>query len=367
MQTDIANIDTSFNLTASSLQTLGLKEEDTPAIIELQSRIQTRNPMSVSEFGRDVAQHTASFADEMLSQVNNKELAEAGQLLSEVVSTARSVSTSSSLPIIGPVIDKLRNRASNLMSRYDSAKDQIDGLIKEVTNKQQHLQASNGMLQSMFENVQGEHRLLGLHVAAGRLRLAELSAELDAMKAEPNMSAARVQELADLTALVSNLDKRVGDFLVLQQSALQSMPAIRLIQENNQILVDKLHTIREITIPAWKRQFLVAISLADQQNAVQLADSIDDTTNALLRHNADQLNRNAIATAKANQRQVIDIKTLEHVQNQLVNTIQETLKIQADGAAKRQQTAQQIQAMQDNLRNRLTGKGDENVIKDITP
>jgi uncharacterized protein YaaN involved in tellurite resistance len=131
---------------------------------------------------------------------------------------------------------------------------------------------------------------------------------------------------------------------------------IRMIQANNRMLVDKFHTIREITVPAWKRQFMLSLSLNEQKNAVNLANTIDDTTNELLNRNAELLHRNSVETAKANQRLVIDVDTLKKVQATLIKTVEDVIRIQHDGALQRQQAVTQIEAMRVDLRAKITGQ-----------
>ena len=157
------------------------------------------------------------------------------------------------------------------------------------------------------------------------------------------------QQIYDLNHLANNLEKRVSDLQVLQQSAMQTLPMIRIIQSNNLMLVDKFYAIKNITLPAWKNQISLAISLQEQKNSVQLAKSIDDATNDLLRRNADLLHQNSVDTAKANQRSVIDIETLEHVQNTLIKTVNDVIQIQKEGMQKRDEAATRLRTLQQNL------------------
>ena len=184
------------------------------------------------------------------------------------------------------------------------------------------------------------------------MKLNGLRGEADAMRSR-ELSPAEVQELNDLENLVSNLDKRVGDLQALQHSALQSLPMIRMIQANNHMLVDKFHTIRELTVPAWKRQFMLALSLNEQQNAVQLADSIDNATNDFLSRNAELLHKNSVETAKANQRLVIDISTLEKVQATLISTVEDVIRIQQEGVRSRHEAEGKLLTMRAELEDRL--------------
>jgi uncharacterized protein YaaN involved in tellurite resistance len=349
-----------FDLTPIALQDLGLKESDVAEIHQVAQRIQPSNPASVSEFGRDVSEHTSAYADTLLDQVRSSDLDEAGTKLTEVVNVARSLNIGalsakrSRLPVIGPVIDRFRLRKANFVGKFDTTRGQIEDLLGEVQTTQTNIRTRNLSLEDMFGSVCQEHRLLGIHIAAGRVRLADLSSDANALRGNIGNDPAKVQQLADLDALIANLDKRVGDLVALQHSAMQSLPTIRLIQANNQMLVDKFHTIREITVPAWKRQFMLAITLNEQENAVALATKIDDTTNDLLRRNAALLHRNTVETAKANQRMVIDVDTLQIVHDSLIKTVEDMIVIQREGVQKRRQGEKQIQAMRGALQSRLT-------------
>lgn len=349
-------------LDAQALSTLGLKSEDLPEIRQIADRIETGNPLSVAEFGRDVAEHTSRYADGLLDQIRNRDLETAGEKLTQVVNIARSLNLNalsdrrSKVPVIGRWIDKMKLSANNFMGQFETTKQQIEGLVGEVEFSQKGLSQRNLSLDEMFVSVTTEHRLLGLHIAAGKVRLQELREQATQMRAQP-LTPTGVQQLADLDALVANLDKRIGDLQALQHSALQSLPTIRMIQANNQMLVDKFHTIREITVPAWKRQFMLALTLNEQRNAVQLATTIDDATNDLLRRNADLLHRNSVETARANQRLVIDVDTLKQVQSTLIKTVEDVIKIQQDGVSQRRAAEKQIEAMRTDLQAKLTRNG----------
>jgi uncharacterized protein YaaN involved in tellurite resistance len=346
-------------LDESSLQSLGLTSADFPVIHELAAKIDESNPLSVSQFGRDVSEHTSKYADELLDQVRNSDLEETGSKLTQVVSVAKTLNMNalterrSTIPVIGKLIDKFKLSAGSFMGQFETTKTQIESLIGEVNASQAGLAKRNSSLEEMFCGVKEEHRLLGIHIAAGKIRLDELRIKADELRTtvtSPN----EVQSLADLDLLISNLDKRIGDLQSLQHSALQSLPMIRMIQSNNQVLVDKFHTIKEITVPAWKRQFMLALSLNEQRNAVDLANNIDNTTNDLLRRNADLLHRNSVEAAKANQRLVIDIDTLKEVQNKLISTVEEVIQIQQQGVKSRQKAEKDIMDMRLELRDRLT-------------
>jgi uncharacterized protein YaaN involved in tellurite resistance len=200
----------------------------------------------------------------------------------------------------------------------------------------------------MFNGVQEEYRQLGIYIAAGRIKQEEVQQEIAYLSAQEQDQKTN-QRVYDLNHLANNLEKRVSDLQVLQQSAMQTLPMIRIIQSNNMMLVDKFYAIKNITLPAWKNQISLAISLNEQRNSVQLANTIDDATNELLKRNADLLHQNSVDTAKANQRSVIDIETLEHVQNTLIKTVNDVIQIQKEGMQKREEASTRIKALQSNL------------------
>nr|EKX3429502.1 toxic anion resistance protein [Pseudomonas aeruginosa] len=351
---------TTTALALTDLQALGLQEQDIPEINALAARIQGDNPLTVAEFGRAVADHTSRYADSLLDQVRNRDLDDAGAKLTEVLTVAQGVNvnallnTRSRVPVIGPLIDRLSLKRRKVMGEFDTTRQQIEKLVAEVNLTQSGIITRNASLEDMFLSVREEHRLLGIHIAAGKQRLGELTLQANQMRGDIGNDPARLQQLADLDNLISNLDKRIGDLTALQQSAMQTLPTIRMIQANNQMLVDKFHSIREITVPAWKRQFMLALTLNEQRNAVQLANQIDDTTNDLLKRNAELLHRNSVETAKANQRLVIDVDTLKVVQDTLIKTVEEVIKLQRDGAENRLKAEREIQGMRVDLQKRLS-------------
>lgn len=359
MQSQSALVPVPDALSTDILGTLGLTADDLPEISTIAQKIDAANPLSVSQFGRDVGNHNARLHDELLNQVRSSDLDAAGKLLNEVVITAKQLNLNalsdkrSKVPFIGRYIDKLRMSKEQFMQHFNTAKEQIDSLIDEVEQSQQGLSNRIAALDDMFVTVCEEHRLLGMHIAAGKWRLHELRTQVDEMRKTPAQGVS-AQEIADLDAFCGSLDKRLGDLTAQQHASLQSKPMIRMIQANNTVLVDKFHTIKELTIPSWKRQFLLALSLNEQKNAVQLADTIDNATQQYLIRNANLLRDNSVATAKANQRLVIDVSTLKTVQTTLISTVEDVIRITQDGIKARKDAEREITGMRGELENRLS-------------
>ena len=336
------------------LKELGLQPADFQEVLAARKELQNMSHNSVAEYGKNIATKTSTYTDELLNLVQNRDLDATGQKLNQVVQVAQQLNTSSILNkkkssgFFGNIISKFKGAKDNFDAHFNTTKEQLDVLVKEIETSQSGLKARVDTLDKMFDGVQDEYKQLGVHIAAGRLREQELQQEISTLTALPQ-DQSTTQKIYDLNHLANNLEKRVSDLQVLQQSAMQTLPMIRIIQSNNLMLVDKFYAIKNITLPAWKNQISLAISLSEQKNSVQLANTIDDATNELLRRNADLLHQNSVDTAKANQRSVIDIDTLEHVQNTLIKTVNDVIQIQKEGVQKRTEATVRLKALQDNL------------------
>ncbi|MCU4438383.1 toxic anion resistance protein [Acinetobacter lwoffii] len=336
------------------LKELGLQPADFQEVLAARKELQNMSHNSVAEYGKNIATKTSTYTDELLNLVQNRDLDATGQKLNQVVQVAQQLNTSSILNkkkssgFFGNIISKFKGAKDNFDAHFNTTKEQLDVLVKEIETSQSGLKARVDTLDKMFDGVQDEYKQLGVHIAAGRLREQELQQEISTLTALPQ-DQSTTQKIYDLNHLANNLEKRVSDLQVLQQSAMQTLPMIRIIQSNNLMLVDKFYAIKNITLPAWKNQISLAISLSEQKNSVQLANTIDDATNELLRRNAELLHQNSVDTAKANQRSVIDIETLEHVQNTLIKTVNDVIQIQKEGVQKRTEATVRLKALQDNL------------------
>ncbi|MFH7810297.1 toxic anion resistance protein [Acinetobacter sp. BSP-153] len=337
-----------------NLQEIGLQQDDFNAVLAARKELAEINHNAVAEYGKNIATQTSGYTDELLNLVQNKDLDETGQKLNQVVQVAQQLNTSSILNkkknsgFFGGLMSKIKGAKSNIDMHFNTTKEQIDTLVKEIEKSQSGLKARVDTLDRMFHGVQSEYKQLGVYIAAGKLKQDEIQQEIATLTAQAQ-DQTTTQRVYDLNHLANNLEKRVSDLQVLQQSAMQTLPMIRIIQSNNLMLVDKFYAIKNITLPAWKNQISLAISLNEQKNSVQLANTIDDATNDLLKRNADLLHQNSVDTAKANQRSVIDIETLEHVQNTLIKTVNDVIQIQKEGMQKRAEATTRLRSLQDNL------------------
>lgn len=339
------------------LNELGLTKDDFKLVEDASKSLQDLGYNTVAEFGKGIAAKTATYTDDLLKQVQNKNLDETGEKLNQVVKVAQSLNMNSVLNkpknsgFLGSLIGKFKVAKLGFDQQFGDTKQQIDNLVKEIEVSQGGLKQRSELLEKMFTGVQEEYKQLGIYVAAGKIKQAQIQDEISDLTLQAVGDQKITQKIYDLNHLANNLEKRVSDLQILQQSAMQTLPMIRIIQSNNNMLVDKFYSIKNITIPAWKNHISLAISLQEQKQSVELANTIDDATNDLLKRNADLLHQNSVNTAKANQRSVIDIETLEHVQNTLIATVNDVIQIQKEGMQKRDEAAIRIRSLQDGLNN----------------
>ncbi len=337
-----------------NLKELGLQVQDFAEVMDAHQELADISTTVVAEYGKNIANKTSTYTDELLNLVQNKDLDATGQKLNEVVQVAQQLNTTSILNkskssgFFGGLLSKFKGAKQSFDQHFNTTKEQIDVLVKEIESSQSGLIARVGTLDKMFDAVQDEYKQLGVYIAAGQLKQQDIQQQISTLTTQ-EQDQQTTQQIYDLNHLANNLEKRVSDLQVLQQSAMQTLPMIRIIQSNNLMLVDKFYAIKNITLPAWKNQISLAISLQEQKNSVQLAKAIDDTTNDLLRRNAELLHQNSVDTAKANQRSVIDVETLEHVQNTLIKTVNDVIQIQKEGMQKRAEATTRLRALQESL------------------
>lgn len=356
------------------LQSLGLSEQDFAQVQEVCHELDELGQHSVAEYGKKIASNTSSYTDELLQMVQSKDLDETGQKLNQVVQVAQQLNSDNVLAenkkkgLIGSILSKFSGAKQSFQLRFNDSKAQIDTLVKEIETTQGGLKQRVDMLDKMHGAIQDEYRQLGIYVASGQLKQKQIANQISELSSQNNVQSNDqsnqqiVSQIYDLNHHANNLEKRVHDLRTLQQSALQTLPMIRIIQSNNLMLVDKFYAIKNITLPAWKNQISLALSLNEQKNSVELANTIDDATNELLRRNAELLHDNSVKTAKANQRAVIDVETLEHVQNTLIKTVNDVIQIQKEGMQQRVQATEKLKSLQSNL-NQLVIEGSHSEMK----
>lgn len=322
---------------------------------------------SITEYGAKEQEKVSAFADKMLAEVQSSKADIVGEKLGQIVSLARSVNITdlngrkSKIPLIGKFLDKLADKKAEFASRFDSVKTQIDKLVIDLTTAQQDALSRNEMLEQMYAANMEEYRALDKLVKEGKEYVAEqrsvYTQQLETAKASGAINDPEVaQSYSDWLTRIDRFDKRVSDLEVIQMMAVHAMPEIRLIQSNNLALIDKFNDAKTLVIPHWKKQFVLAIQLEEQSKGAALAASIDDASNEFYRNKMALLGKNTQEIARANQRSVLDIETLQAAQSTLLETFDSLAKIADEGKQSRARMSTAIHEMKKELHNKSIGK-----------
>lgn len=305
----------------------------------LAQSIDVTSPLSISAFGSDLGRHVHTATDSVLATARNGDMDDMGAKLSEMVLLARSFRFEAldnrllRLPLIGGIITAVLKSKAKAMSHFETIERQIEHMVEDVSTVETTLLERSETLESMYRSVVDEQELLALHVLAAESRLIDLRIEIGSTG--HNSDPLKVERSGQLEASGQALGKRRDDLKVLHHAAQQTLPMIRMIQANNLVLVEKFRTIQTLTLPTWKRAFLMALALDEQKNAVALANNIDDATNYFMKRNAELLHENAVATARASQRLIVDVGTLRAVHSNIIATLDDVRAVHQEGARDR--------------------------------
>ncbi|KJJ40601.1 tellurite resistance protein TelA [Bacillus subtilis] len=338
-----------------------LPEENKEKAIQLAEQIDHKNMQSIVLYGSQAQSKLLNFSHTMIDHVQKKDVGEIGEILGELMKKLEQVNPddlqSKKKGFLARVFGRVSNSLHEVLSKYQKTSVQIDRISLKLEHSKNALISDNKLLEQLYEKNKEYFAALNVYIAAGELKLEELKTKTipelrqQAESSEHNQMA--VQEVNDLIQFADRLDKRVHDLLLSRQITIQSAPQIRLIQNTNQALAEKIQSSIVTAIPLWKNQVAIALTLLRQRNAVDAQQKVSDTTNELLLKNAELLKTNTIETVRANERGLVDIDTLKKVQESLISTLEETLTIQEEGRIKRRQAEEELMMMEGDLKQKL--------------
>ncbi|MBO5238312.1 MAG: toxic anion resistance protein [Lachnospiraceae bacterium] len=335
--------------------------EERTKIEEIKSSIDFMDSQSTIQYGIGAQRKMTEFADSILTTVKTKDGGEVGNLLSDLAVQVKSLEVekllgedgiTSKLPILKNAVNGLRK----LKERYSRAEVSIDRIEAALEKSRMEMLKDVSVFDMMYqENLNCFHEL-ELYIAAGKERIAEIQGDtLPKLRAEAAATGNPMdaQLVKDFEDTVDRFEKKIYDLELSRTIAIQSAPQIKLIQNNDRILVEKIQTAILNTIPIWKSQFVIAMGLSNQQKVLKMQREITDATNEMLVKNAELLKTNTIETAKESNRGIVDIETLQKVNENLLATIDETIKIQKEGKEKRQAAEVELNRIENELKNKL--------------
>ena len=327
---------------------------------KLAEQIDYTDTDSVLNYGSAAQQKIGDFSHNVLNHVQNQETGAIGNAINDLMFQLEESNPDELVQEDQNFIQRFFKRAKRSIyettAKYQKIGAQVDKIAHQLDKQKDMLLEDNKMLTQLYEQNLEYYKALNVYIAAGELRLEELENEIipKALKeAEETPDQMLVQKVNDLNQYLNRLDKRVHDLRVTRQITLQQAPQIRLIQNTNQALAERIQTSINTAIPLWKNQIVISLTLLRKQDAVAAQRRVSDATNEMLQKNSEMLKQSSIDTARETERAVVDIETLQKTQSDLIETLQETLAIQQEGSQKRREAEQQLVVMEDQLRDQL--------------
>lgn len=337
-----------------------LPEEQQATARELAKQIDYTDTEAVLNYGSKAQQKIGDFSHHVLDHVQNQETGQIGEAINDLMFYLEESNPNELAEEKPNFVQKLFRRAKRSVyettAKYQKIGAQVDRISLQLDKQKSLLLEDNKMLAQLYDQNLNYYQALNIYIAAGELRVQELENEvIPAALAEAEKSADQmlVQKVNDLNQFLNRLEKRVHDLRITRQITLQQAPQIRLIQNTNQALAERIQTSINTAIPLWKNQIVISLTLLRKQDAVAAQRRVSDATNEMLKRNSEMLKQSSIETARETERAVVDIETLQKTQSDLIETLQETLSIQKDGTQKRREAEQQLVVMEDQLRDQL--------------
>ncbi|EAE1692732.1 toxic anion resistance protein [Listeria monocytogenes] len=337
-----------------------LTETNKKQALELSKQIEPGNQAAILGYGAPAQAKLHDFSHSMLAHVQKQDVGPIGDIISDLMYRLQEADpdelAARNKNVFTKMFHRVKQSINEITSKYQKIGTQIDRIALKLEHSKKRLMEDNSFLEQLYDKNKDYFQALNIYIAAGELKLEEINTKMLPelrKKAEQIGDQMDYQEVNDLTQFADRLDKRVYDLRLSRQITIQQAPQIRLIQNTNQALAEKIQSSIMTAIPLWKNQVAIALTLLRQQQAVAAQRQVSETTNELLKRNADMLKTNAIETARENERGIVDIETLKETQSSLIETLQETLKIQQEGRAKRAVAEKELVTMEQELKERL--------------
>ncbi|WP_081979042.1 toxic anion resistance protein [Heyndrickxia ginsengihumi] len=336
-----------------------LPEENRQKALELSKQIDPADHQAVILYGTQAQSKLLQFSHSMLDHVQQKDIGEIGDILNELMHKLEQVNPEELQAEKRAFFTYVRKNfefCSRTTIQISKTSAQIDRITVKLDMSKKTLLEDIQLLEQLYEKNKDYFHALNIYIAAGELKIEELHSKTIPelrRKAETSGDQMAFQEVNDMIQFTDRLEKRLHDLKLSRQITIQSAPQIRLIQHTNQTLAEKIQSSIMTSIPLWKNQIAIALTLLRQRHAVEAQKQVTKTTNDLLLKNAEMLKANTVETAQENERGLVDIETLKKTQEHLIATLEETIRIQQDGRAKRYQAEQELATMENELKQKL--------------
>lgn len=332
---------------------------------DLAKQIDENNMNAIIAYGSNAQKKLSEFSHSILQQVQNKDTGEISDVLTDLMEKLEESdpkNLTANQNIFQRVFKKVKQSITETQLRYQQIGSQIDRVAIRLEREKNELINDNQMLEQFYDKNKDYFDALNVYIAAGEVKMEELQKEIipaAITHAQESKSQMDVQKVNDLNNFLDRLDKRTHDLRLTRQMTIQQAPQIRMIQNTNQALAEKIQVSLHTAIPLWENQITIALALLRQQNAATSQRQVSETTNNLLLKNSEMLKQSTIDIARESERGVIDIDTLRKTQDNLITSLEETLEIQRTGRKQRQLAEQELVEMENDLRDKLLAISNE--------
>ena len=333
-----------------------LSPEEERLVEEFSSKIDISNSQAVLTYGVGSQKKIAEFSENALERVKTKDLGEIGDMLAGVVGEIRSLEIDEEDKGFFGFFKKSGNKLANMKAKYDKVEVNVNNISKALEDHQVTLMKDVLMLDKMYELNMNYYKELSMYIMAGKKRLERANnIELPELikKADESGLPEDTQKAKDFSQMINRFEKKIYDLELTKTVSLQMAPQIRLIQNNDSMMSDKIQSTIVNTIPLWKNQMVIAIGLKHSTDAAKAQRAVSDMTNELLKKNAETLKAATIETAKESERGIIDIETLKSTNKTLISTFDEVIKIQDEGRKKRKEAEAELRNIENEMRTKL--------------
>lgn len=333
-----------------------LTPEELQMVNEFSQKIDLHNSQAILQYGVGTQKKMADFSEAALNNVRTKDLGEVGNMLSSLVIDLKSFDVTEQDKGFKGLFKKSSNKITSMKAKYDKAEVNVNNVCTALENHQITLMKDIALLDKMYAVNLTYFKELSMYILAGKKKLEEVrNGELAAAVAKANASnlPEDAQAAKDLQSMCDRFEKKIHDLELTRMISIQTAPQIRMVQNNDTLMAEKIQSTIVNTIPLWKSQMVLALGIEHSAQAAKAQREVTDMTNELLRKNADILKTATIDTAKESERGIVDLETLKHTNESLISTFDEVLKIQTEGREKRRNAEAEMQRMEDELKKKL--------------
>lgn len=333
-----------------------LTEQEKAQVESFAGKIELNNTTMILQYGAGAQKKIADFSEKALESVRTKDLGEIGTMLSSLVSELKEFDAEEDKGFFAGLFRKQENRIRSLKAKYTKAEDQVNRIVDTLQTHQIQLMKDIAILDQMYGLNQNYFKELSMYILAGKKKIeASRNQELAGLKEKAQQTGTQedAQAASDYAAKIDRFEKKIHDLELTRMVALQMAPQIRLVQNNDTLMTEKIQSVIVNTIPLWKSQMLIALGVEHSGQAAQASREVSDMTNELLKRNAARLKTATTETMRESERGIVDLETLKQTNSSLIETIDEVMRIQNEGREKRRQAEQELAVMEQQMKAKL--------------